>query len=160
MTEILILWWRERTRREQRLMLVMFALLALVFGWLLVVRPLSDALDEAQRRHGAAVVALAEARSRADAVQRLQTGRAATAPVPVDGFLSRTSAEAGFTNARIVAQGPARATLAVDAVRTQAFFAWLRQMERRGLVVETLRARVNGDRTLSVEGVFRARGTR
>ena len=33
-------WWRVRTQREQRLLLVMFALLALVLGWLLVIRPL------------------------------------------------------------------------------------------------------------------------
>ena len=40
----------------------MVALIVFVLGWLLVVRPLSDALDAARARHGAAVVALAEAR--------------------------------------------------------------------------------------------------
>ena len=154
----LALWWRERTLREQRLLLVMSALLALVVGWLLVIRPLSDALDSAQRRHGEAVTALAEARARAAATRRLQGERSASAPLPVDGFVSRTSSEAGFANARIAAQGPARATFALDAVRPQAFFAWVRLMERRGLVVDSLRARVNGDRTLAVEAVFRARG--
>ena len=82
----------------------------------------------------------------------------ASAPLPIDGFVSRTSAEAGFANARIAAQGPARATFALDAVRPQAFFAWVRLMERRGLVVDSLRARANGDRTLAVEAAFRARG--
>jgi len=52
------LWWRERTLREQRLLLVMFALIALALGWLLVIRPLSDALDAAQTRHAEAVTAL------------------------------------------------------------------------------------------------------
>jgi general secretion pathway protein M len=153
-----VIWWRERSLREQRLLLVMFALLVLLLGWLLVIRPLSDGLDAAQRRHDEAVVALAEARGRADAVRRLQGDRSASAPVPIDGFLSRTSSEAGFTGARIVAQGPARATMALDAVRPQAFFAWLRLMERRGLVVDSLRVRANPDRTLAVEGAFRARG--
>ena len=37
---------------------------ALVFLWLLVIRPLGDALDRARQRHGAAVLALAEARAR------------------------------------------------------------------------------------------------
>ena len=154
----LILWWRERTQREQGLLLVMFALLALVIVWLLVIRPLSDTLDEAQRRHDAAVISLAEARGRADAARRTQSERSASAPVPIDGFLSRTSSEAGFTGARILAQGPARASLALDAVRPQAFFAWVRLMERRGLVVDSLRARANPDRTIAVEGAFHARG--
>ena len=152
------LWWRERTLREQRLLLVMFALVGLVLGWLLVIRPLSDALDAAQTRHAEAVTALAEARARAQAVRRLQGDRSASAPLPVDGFVTRTSAEAGFANARIASQGPARATFALDAVRPQAFFAWVRLMERRGLVVDSLHARVTGDRTLAVEAAFRARG--
>jgi general secretion pathway protein M len=156
----MIFWWRERTLREQRLLLVMFALLALLVGWLLVIRPLSDMLDSARQDHDAAVVALAEARGRAEVARRMQDDRSASAPVPLDGFLSRTSSEAGFTGARIVAQGPARATLALDAVRPQAFFAWLRLMERRGLVVDSLRARANPDRTVAVEGAFRARGAR
>ena len=154
----LALWWRERSLREQRLLLVMFALVALVLGWLLVIRPLSDALDAAQARHAEAVTALAEVRGRAEALRRLQGERNVSAPLPVDGFVSRTSAQAGFANARIVAQGPARATFALDAVRPQAFFAWVRLMERRGLVVDSLRARANGDRTLAVEAAFRARG--
>ena len=154
----LTLWWRERTLREQRLLLLMFGLFALVLLWLLVVRPLADALDAAQQRHHEAVLALAEARARTEAGRRLQGQRAETAPLPVDALVSRTGAEAGFANARIAAQGPARATFALDAVRPQAFFAWVRLMERRGLVVDSLHARANGDRTLAVEAAFRARG--
>ena len=151
-------WWRVRTLREQRLLLAMLALVVLLLGWLLVIRPLSDALDAAQRRHGEAVTALAEARGRAEAARRSQGERNVSAPLPVDGFVRRTGAEAGFANGRIAALGPARATFAIDAVRPQAFFAWIRLMERRGLVVDSLRARANADRTLAVEATFRARG--
>ena len=157
MMEGITIWWRERTQREQRLLLFMFALLALVLGWLLVVRPLSDALDSAQRRHAEAVTALSEARSRAEAARRLQGERTPAAPLPLDSFLSRTSTEAGFTGARITAQSPARASITVDAARPQAFFAWVRLMERSGLVVDSLRARANSDRSLAVEVAFRAR---
>ena len=38
----LALWWRERSLREQRLLLVMLGLLVLVLGWLLIIRPLGD----------------------------------------------------------------------------------------------------------------------
>ena len=62
-----------------------------------------------------------------------------------------------FAGARIAGQGPARATVALDAVRAQAFFAWVRTMEESGVRVESLQARANQDRTLAVEAAFRAR---
>ena len=149
-------WWQARTPRERGLLLVMFALLAVVIAWLLVVRPLSDSLDSAKRRHAEAVTALAEARGRAEAVRR-QGQTSAAPPLPIDSFVSRTSTEAGFANARIAGQGPTQATIAIDAARAQAFFAWVRLMEARGLRVESLRARANPDQTLAVEAAFRAR---
>jgi general secretion pathway protein M len=158
MTEGPSRWWAERSLREQRLLLVMLTLLALVAVWLLAIRPLSDALASEQRRHGEAEIALAHARGRAAATRRLSGERTAAAPLPIDRLISRTSAEAGFTNARIAGQGPTRATFALDAARAPAFFAWVRMLERRGLVVESLRARANSDRTLAVEAAFRARG--
>ena len=154
---VLVDWWRQRSLREQRLLLVMFALIGLVLVWLLVVRPLGDALDAARRDHAEAVTALAEARARAAAGQGRAATPATAASLPVDAFLGRTATEAGFANARIAALGPARATIAIDAAMAPAFFAWVRRMEASGLAVETLRARVNGDRTLAVEAGFRAR---
>lgn len=154
MSETFSSWWRIRSPRERGLLLVMVALMAFVLGWLLVVRPLADALDAAKARHGAAVVALAEAKARA------APGRApAAAPtLPVDSLIGRTAAEAGFAGARIAAQGPARANVAIDAARPQALFGWLVRLEGSGLVVERLRAQANSDRTLAVEAVLRARG--
>ncbi len=154
MSATLALWWRDRSPRERGLLLVMVALMAFVLGWLLVVRPLSDALDAAKARHGAAVIALGEARARAGT-----DGAPAPAPaLPVDALVGRTAAEAGFAGARIAAQGPARATVAIDAARPQALFGWLARLEQGGLVVERLRARANSDRTLAVEATLQARG--
>jgi general secretion pathway protein M len=158
MTAGLVQWWQLRSARERGLLLVMFALFALVLAWLVVIRPMADALDSAKQRHGDAVTALAEARARAGAAAEASAGRTASAPLPVDSHIGRTATEAGFTGARIVAQGPARATVAIDAARPQAVFAWLRRMEQDGLVVESLRARANDDRTLTVELALRARG--
>ena len=157
MSERLLIWWRGRTRREQGLLLVMLALAAVVLGWLLVVRPLSDRIDEAQRRHGAALVALAEKRGEAEALRRLESRPVVEATLPVDAMIGRSAAEAGFAGARIVGQGPARATVAIDAARPQAFFSWVAQLERSGLAVDRLRAQANSDRTLSAELVLRAR---
>lgn len=156
--EALRTWWAERSLREQRLLIVMIALLAIVGLWLLAFRPLSDRLEAEQQRHAEAVTALAQARARAATLRGREGPSVAAAPLPIEGVISRTSAEAGFANARIAGQGPARATFALDAVRAPAFFAWIRRLEGRGVVVDSLRARANSDRTLAVEAAFRARG--
>ena len=147
-------WWQERSLREQRLLFVMFGLLALVLGWLLIVRPLGDALDAARTRHGAAVIALAEARARSGTTTRSSAPRSAAGPV--DGLLGRTANEAGFANARITSQGPARALVVIEAARPQALFGWINRLEAQGLAVERLVARTNPDRTVHVEAAFRA----
>ena len=148
-------WWSERSRREQWLIQIMLGLAVIVLGWLLVVRPLSDALDAAKTRHAAAVVALGEARARAT------PGAAPGAPVaaPVDALVARTANEAGFTNARITSQGSARASVAVDAARPQALFGWVARLEQSGLLVERLVARTNSDRTVAAELTLRKRGS-
>lgn len=148
----LVLWWRERSLREQRLLLVMLGLLALLLGWLLVVRPLGDALDDAKRRHGEAVVALAEARARAGggSIER------PAPPLPLDSLVARSANEAGFAGAQIAARGPARADVVIPAARPQALFAWIARLEAQGLVVSSLRARSNPDRTVHVEAALRA----
>ena len=147
-------WWSQRTERERRLLLVMLGLFALVLGWLLVVRPLGDALDAAKERHGAAVVALAEAKAR---TQVAAPSPASVPALPIDGRVSRSATEAGFANARVVGQGPTRATVAIDAARPQALFGWVARLEAQGVAVASLRARANADQTLAVEAAFLAR---
>lgn len=150
-------WWQGRSARERMLLKVMAGLAVVVLGWLLVIRPLADALDAAKARHGAAVVALAEAEAR-DEARRREAGVGASVALPIDGVIGQSAGEAGFTAARITGQGPARAAVAIDAARPQALFGWVAALERRGLAVESLRARANPDRTLATEIVFRARG--
>jgi general secretion pathway protein M len=79
---------------------------------------------------------------------------------PVDAMVRRSANEAGFAGARIQGQGPMRASVAIDAARPQAFFAWIAQLEQSGVVVDRLRARANNDRTVTAELVLRARGGR
>jgi len=143
-------WWALRSQRERALLLVMFALIGVVAAWLLVIRPLADALDAAKARHGAAVVALAEARARS----RLASGPLASGPA--ETIVAQTASQAGFTGARIGSQGPGRVSVALDAARAPALFGWISEMERRGLVVDRLTARANADRTLSAELGVRA----
>ena len=152
-------WWRTRTLREQRLLLAMLALLALVLAWLLVIRPVSDALSRARERHSDAVVAAAEARAQVEALRGLQRQAPTALAGPLDATLNQSATEAGFTVSRIEREAANRATVVLDAVRPQAFFGWVDQMENgRGLAVERLTATTNSDQTLAVQVTFTARG--
>lgn len=151
-------WFRSLSLREQRLILVMLALAGIVFAWLLVVRPLGDALADARARHGAAVVALADARARAAEIARLEQQGSAAPGGPADVVVSRSAVEAGFQLSQIQAAPDGSVTLAMDSARPQAFFDWVARLEgAQGLVVERLNARANGDRTIAVELRLRPR---
>jgi general secretion pathway protein M len=151
-------WWRTRTLREQRLLLAMTAILAVVLIWLLIVRPLGDALSRARERHGAAAHAVAEARAQAALIRQLEQRAPPVLGVPLDALISQSATEAGFPVSRVERDGASIATFVSASVRPQAFFTWVEQMEStRGLVVERLSATTNSDQTLSVQVTFRAR---
>jgi general secretion pathway protein M len=151
-------WWQTRTLREQRLLLAMFALLTAVLLWLLIVRPLGDALSRARERHADAALALAEARAQAALILQLEREAPVGPQEPIDTLISRSATEAGFPIARLEREGDNQATLVLASVRPQAFFGWVGQMESgRGLIVERLNATTNSDRTLSVQVTFRGR---
>jgi general secretion pathway protein M len=153
------LWWRERTRRERGLLAFLFALFALTMAWLLVVRPLGDSLAAARERHGAAVIAVAEAKARAAAIGLLERDRPMALGGPIELVVGQAAGAAGFQLSRIQPEGAGRISLAIEAARPQALFAWVSEMERgKGLIVERLTASSNSDRTLSVQLVLRARG--
>jgi general secretion pathway protein M len=156
--DTLKIWWRGRTLREQRLLLAMAGLLALVLAWLLVIRPIDDSLSAARERHAAVVLRLAEARGQVAALRKLQAAPAVALPGPLVTTLSNAATEAGFSAARVEPQGAGAALVIIDAARPQAVFGWVRQMEQRhGLVVVRLSANANSDQTLAVQVAFRSR---
>ena len=159
MSESFKSWWRGRTIREQRLLLGMFALLAVVLVWLVFVRPVGDALSRARERFSDAALSLAEARAQARLIGQLERSAPASLQEPIDVLVSRSATEAGFPVASLDREGENQATLVLASVRPQAFFGWVGEMESgRGLIVERLNATTNSDQTLSVQITFRARG--
>jgi len=152
-------WWRLRSPREQRLLLVIAALFVIVFAWLLVIRPLGDRLADARERHGRAVLALAAMRDQADAIARLERGGIATPGIAVTDLITTAAREAGFADAAVAPEGTRGARVTIAAARAQAFFGWIADLQRRhGLVVDQLSVRTNGDATLAVELSVRGRG--
>jgi general secretion pathway protein M len=151
------IWYVGRSTREQRLLLAMAATFLLVFTWLLVIRPLGDALFEARERHGEAVLAEAEARAQAEALRSLRTSGGVRLTEPPETVIARTAAEAGFQLSRLQAEPGGGVSIGIEAARPQALFGWVSQLESRGLVVSSLSATANADRTLAVQASFRGK---
>jgi general secretion pathway protein M len=156
MTATFLNWWNGRSPREQRLLAVMFLLLAVVIVWLGIVRPIAAARDAAEERHGRAVVALGKLRELGG---RLDAARSRATPAidePLVSFLGRSAGDAGLPIERLEAEGGERAVLTIMAVRPPALFGWLQRVEvRDGLIVERLSATRNPDATIAVQVTFR-----
>ncbi len=147
-------WWRERSLREQRLLLVMFALLTVTILWLGVYRPVQGALSAARERHQLAVVALGEARGQAEALR--QFGKVSGAAGPLSPIVTQAANEAGFANATVAPQGDRRVSISIPSARPAAVLGWIASLEARGIVVERLTARANSDPTLTVDASLAA----
>jgi general secretion pathway protein M len=158
MIERVKIWYIVRTPREQRLVLAMAITFAAVFIWLGIARPLNDALIEARARHSEAVIERAEARAQAAALASLRSGGGARALTePVETVIGRAAAQAGFQLSRLQAEPGGAVSIGIEAARPQALFAWVTSLERQGVVVATLTASANADRTVAVQASFRGR---
>lgn len=152
-------WRRSRTLREQRLLLVAGALVSAMLLWFGIWRPIDGALADARKRHERAVLALADARSQADAIRVLGRVAPSAMPAPLLTAIGQLAGEAGFSITRIELQSARQVNLVLDSVRAPVLFTWVSELEHRhGLIVDRLSARGNSDATLAVEISLRARG--
>ncbi|GGB35202.1 hypothetical protein GCM10011380_25750 [Sphingomonas metalli] len=150
-------WFEGRSRREQRMLLAMLALLFVTIVWGLILRPLGDALSSARERHAAAVIRLGETADRIDAL-RIARGRRVQ---PLSGTLADTvrlrAEEAGFPLASLDPDANGAVRVAIQSARGAALTAWLARLERNGILVESATLTDNGDRTVAARLVLRSR---
>jgi general secretion pathway protein M len=147
-------WWRARSLREQRLLLVMLALLAVTLLWLGIYRPVQDALSRTRARHQEAVVRLGEVREQADALRALRKTGLPSLPAPLAAMVTQSATDAGFTNASVAPQGERRVSVSIPSARPAPVLAWIASLEARGVVVERFSARANSDQTLAVDATL------
>ena len=148
--------WAGRSRREQWMLGVMFALLGATFLWFGLVVP----IDRAQHASRQAML---------DAADRNAAMRAAAAqlkslpPTPpgsgaagsIDQFVGQSAGEAGLTLERAQAQGSDRMEIAIASVRPVALFSWIAALEQQGVRIETMSARPGPTAgSLSVQAVM------
>jgi general secretion pathway protein M len=143
MMERMQAYWAERSPREQVMLGVMFALLAVVILWFGVAMPLDraqrsarDTLLEATDRNAAVRAAVRQLKALPRAVE---TGPSA----PLDQLVGQGAGEAGLTleRAQAQAQGPDRMEIAIASIRPVALFSWIATLEAQGVRVDTMSAR-------------------
>lgn len=147
----LALWFSGRTLREQRMLMVMAALLLAVFAWLAIVRPVLAWRATAADRAQAAAVTLAEVRA---SVASLGPARPAAQP-PAEGLDPLVRRTAGAAGLEVVTAMSASGQLGfqLSRVRSGPLFAWLAALEAdHRLTVCNLGVVENADATLNVEG--------
>ena len=148
-------WFASRSKREQRLLLIMAALAVVTFIWALVIRPLGDATAGARERHAAAVIRLGETQAALDTLRQRRLLRPLSGDL--DGAVRALANEAGFAIASLDPDGAGGVRVAIPSARGAAMTAWLARIERAGLVVESAALTDNGDRTVAARLVLRAR---
>lgn len=133
-------WYLTRTRREQYLLLAMVAIAVPLFVWLLIVRPLTTAYQDALRDHLAAVdrhghvLALANAIKTSPARPRSQPSGADLALV-----VTEAATQSGISLQDASASGPNAVQVTVGGGQATVITQWLRGIEGRGLIVQELR---------------------
>jgi general secretion pathway protein M len=151
-------WFDGRSLREKRLILVMLALLALTLIWFVVIRPIGDALASERGRHADAVIRLGETRAAVAALRGLERDR----PAPLTGRFADAvharAADAGFALATLDEDGPNRVRVSIASARPTALVPWLARLEANGILVDAATLTNNGDQTVGVQLVLKARG--
>lgn len=134
--------WNARSPREQWMLGVMFALLAVVILWFGLILPLDSAQRSARDGLRQATERNASIRGKVKLLRSLPKGPGATvSAVAIDQFVGQSAGEVGLTLDRAQAQGANRMEIAVASVRPVALFSWLAALEAQGVRVETMSAR-------------------
>ncbi len=147
--ETLRLWWGGRSLREQRLLMFMGGLLAVVLLWFAVITPaLSWRTGSTERRaEAAADLALIEA-----GTTRVTAG-SSTLSISEIETTARRAADAGGVNAVL---NPADGGLgfSINGATTATLFGWLATLQAGGVDARELTVSENADATLNAEGLL------
>lgn len=150
-------WFEARSVRERRLLLVMFALLAVTIVWGGIIRPLNDALASARTRHADAVIRLGETQAQVDAVRLVQRRGPVTLPLPLADEVRVRASEGGFALASVEPDGADRVRVSIQSARPGALTGWLARQEVRGLIVDSVAFTPGPDGTVSAQLTIRSR---
>jgi len=152
------LWFAGRSLRERRMLLVMFALLALTIAWAGIIRPVTDGLSSARERHTDALIRLAETQARVKELDAIQRLRPAPLEAQLDTVIRDRANEAGFALASVTPDGPNRVQITIATARPGPLLGWIAGLESSGILVDSLSTTDNGDKTVSAQISLKVRG--
>ena len=150
-------WWSERSGREQWLLGVMIALLAGAILWYGVIMALAGGVAAARERHSAAVLAAGGVEARVIALKRLEALPAPALGAPAASFVKQSASDAGIELSRSDPVGGNAIAMSATNAAPAALFDWLVGLESRGIFVDTLTVRSNGDATVAAEASLKVR---
>jgi general secretion pathway protein M len=158
LTDRLYPWWEARTQREQRMLMLMAALLAATGLWLALIQPVLAWREAAAADRFQAEADLARVRA---GLRLIAPSVAARPVIDVEGFeplVTRTATAAGLSvTTGMDASG--RLAFRTSDATSAAVFGWLSALERdHGIVVVSLGVVENTDATLQVEGALSRQG--
>ncbi len=151
-------WFALRSPREQRLLLVMLALLAVTIVWAAIILPLTIGISSARSRHDAATTLLAETEGRVRAVKELEQDRPAALGGPLDEIIRNRANEAGFALANVSRVGDNGVQIGIGSARPGPLLRWIAGLEDDGILTDTLTLTDNGDKTVAAQMSLRVRG--
>ncbi|GAA0641765.1 MAG: hypothetical protein A2792_19420 [Sphingomonadales bacterium RIFCSPHIGHO2_01_FULL_65_20] len=150
MTEAAKNWFIALSRREQILVGIAALLAAGVIGFFGIYSPLYGLATDAKRSFYEATMQAGRIEAKAQALSLPADKRPAEAIAALHLLLASEAGERGFTLDANTPQGNDRAEIAIGSARSTAFLAWLADLERRGVVPETLVIRRMDNGTVSV----------
>lgn len=156
MIATLKLWFDGRSRREKHLLIVMAALFVVTIVWALYL-PIGDALSSAKTRYTDAVIRFGETQTRVRAVDVLRRG-GAQLPGPLDTVIRDRANDAGFDLASVGPAPGGGVQIAIAKAKPAALLGWIATLEASGILVESLSATDNRDRTVAVQMTVKAQG--
>lgn len=143
-------WWSGRSLREQRLLLVMGALLGGIVLWFGVITPTLDWRADATERRAEAEADLNLIRAGA---ARIAGGASSMAADQVQAA-ARRAADAGGVNA-VFNPLDDGVGFSVNGATTATLFGWLAALDaEHGIEARTLTVSENADATLNAEGLL------
>jgi general secretion pathway protein M len=131
-------WYTRRTKREQQLILLMLGIALPLLAWLLVVRPLSAAYDDALKGHLAAIDRHGRVMALAEAAKSSPARRVAVNKADLQLIVTEAARQAGITLQGATPSGPNAVDVTVAGGRATALGQWLAQFEARGISIQQM----------------------
>ncbi len=150
-------WFEGRSAREKQMLVVMAALFVVTLLWALYL-PIDDALSSAKTRHTDAVIRFGETQARVRAIEGLRKNGPPQWDGPLDSVIRDRASDAGFDLASVAPAPGGGVQIAIAKAKPAALLGWIAVLESGGILVDSLSATDNGDKTVAVQMTLKAQG--